>query len=439
MGRGRAPDLERRTPERERDDPGAHPPPERVRVGNASPPQPSATDTGEMASTSPLSIVPQPTERQRLTAEVKRLAVAHGLGIARVASAEPFAWLEPVLDEHIAAGRVAGLDWFTPQRARESTDPRTLLPTVRSMLAVGLAYHLPDPPTPNDGVPRGRIARYARGIDYHRLMRSRMDAFVAALREELGRPVEARMLSDTARIVDRAVAARAGLGWYGKHSCLIVPGHGSWVVLGEVLLDIDLEPDAPLERDCGRCTICLDRCPTGAIVGPYRVDAPRCLSFQTIEQRGAIPREIRPLLGDWVFGCDVCQEVCPYAGAAREAADPAFAPRALENAFPSLPWLLAMDEAAFRESYRATPVLRAKRRGLARNAAVALGNLGDERALPPLLSALAGHDEPLVRAHAAWAVGRYAGSAARRALERARRADPDAFVREEAAAPLARS
>ncbi len=385
----------------------------------------------------PLTIAPRPTERQRLTAEVKRLAVIHGLTIARVASAEPFAWLEPVLDAHIAAGRVAGLDWFTPQRARESTDPRTLLPTVRALLAVGLAYHLPDPPRPDDGVPRGRIARYARGLDYHRLMRSRMEAFVAALRDELGRPIEARMLSDTARIVDRAVSARAGLGWYGKHSCLIVPGHGSWVVLGEVLLDIDLEPDAPLERDCGRCRICLDQCPTGAIVEPYAVDAPRCLSFQTIEQRGAIPPDIRPLMGDWVFGCDVCQEACPYAGAAREAADPAFAPRTLDNAFPALPWLLAMTEAEFRETYRGTPVLRAKRRGLARNAAVALGNLGDpDRALPPLLAALADHDEPLVRAHAAWAVGRHDVTGARRALERAWRDDPDDAVRDEAATAL---
>jgi epoxyqueuosine reductase len=218
---------------------------------------------------------------------------------------------------------------------------------------------------------------------------------------------------------------RAGLGWYGKHSCLIVPGHGSWVLLGELVLDLELEPDAPLERDCGRCAICLDKCPTGAIVGPYTVDAPRCLSFQTIEQRGAIPREIRPLLGDWVYGCDVCQEVCPYTGAAREPADPAFAPRSLANAYPSLAWLLRMTEAEFRETYRGTPVLRAKRRGLARNAAVALGNVGTEADVPVLAEALAGHDEPLVRGHAAWALGRLGGREARPALERARRLDPD--------------
>src|SRR5262249_38711641 len=160
----------------------------------------------------------------------------------------------------------------------------------------------------------------------------------------------------------------------GKHSCLIVPGYGSGVLLGELLLDLELEPDAPLARNCGRCRLCLDRCPTQAIVAPYTVDAPRCLSFQTIEQRGAIPREIRPRLGDWVFGCDVCQEVCPYTKAAKQPPDPAFLPRTVDNAYPSLRRLLAMTETDFRDTYRGTPVTRAKRRGLARNGAVALGN-----------------------------------------------------------------
>ncbi|CAA9562474.1 MAG: Epoxyqueuosine reductase [uncultured Thermomicrobiales bacterium] len=384
----------------------------------------------------PLTLVPPPSARRRLTDRVKRLAAEAGLAVAAVTDAGPFVELEPVLLGHIAAGRVAGLDWFTPERASFSCAPRNLQPTARSILAVGVAYRVPDAGKPDDGVPRGRISRYARGADYHGLLKERMRALHARIEAEVGRPVEARFLVDTARIVDRAVAARAGLGWYGKHSCLIVPGHGSWVLLGELVLDLELEPDAPLERDCGRCVICLDKCPTGAIVGPYTVDAPRCLSFQTIEQRGAIPREIRPLLGDWVYGCDVCQEVCPYTGAAKEPADPAFAPRSLANAYPSLAWLLRMGEAEFRETYRGTPVLRAKRRGLARNAAVALGNVGMEADVPVLAEALAGHDEPLVRGHAAWALGRLGGREARPALERARRLDPDEGVRVEAEVAL---
>ncbi|MBA3415507.1 MAG: tRNA epoxyqueuosine(34) reductase QueG [Chloroflexia bacterium] len=380
----------------------------------------------------PLVLLPPPSARRRLTDRVKRLAAEAGLAVAAVTDAEPFAGLEPVLLGHIAAGRVAGLDWFTPKRASFSCDPRNLQPSARSILAVGVAYRVPDAGKPDDGVARGRISRYARGADYHGLLKGRLRALHARIEAEVGRPVEARFLVDTARIVDRAVAARAGLGWYGKHSCLIVPGHGSWVLLGELVLDLELVPDAPLSRDCGRCTICLEHCPTGAIVAPYTIDAPRCLSFQTIEQRGAIPREMRPLLGDWVFGCDVCQEVCPYTGAAREPADPAFAPRSLANAYPSLAWLLRMTETKFRETYRGTPVLRAKRRGLARNAAVAFGNVGTEADVPALVAALEGHDEPLVRGHAAWALGRIGGRRARHALERTRRLDPDDGVRAEA-------
>jgi epoxyqueuosine reductase len=227
------------------------------------------------------------------------------------------------------------------------------------------------------------------------------------------------------------VAARAGLGWYGKHACLIVPGHGSWVLLGELVLDFDLEPDSPLAKDCGRCAICLDRCPTGAIVAPYTIDTPRCLSFQTIEQRGAIPRELRSYLGDWVFGCDVCQEVCPYTRAALPELDSAFLPRTVDNAYPSLPRLLAMNEDEFRATYRGTPVVRAKRRGIARNAAVALGNIGTEDDVPALAGALASHDEPLVRGHAAWALGRIDGARARDALDRFRTGEADPTVRAE--------
>ena len=385
----------------------------------------------------PVALLPAPTPRQRLTGQVKRLAAEHGLSVSAVTSAEAFPELEPILLRHIAAGHVRGLDWFTPERARFSTNPRNLHPAALSILAIGVAYWSIDPGKPDDGVQRGRIARYARGVDYHDLLKRRMRALVAAVTDLIGRPLEARTLVDTARIVDRAVAARAGLGWYGKHSCLIVPGHGSWVLLGELLLDLDLEPDAPLTNNCGRCRICLDRCPTNAIVAPYTVNAPRCLSFQTIEQRGAIPPEIRPLLGDWVFGCDICQEVCPYTKAARPDPDPAFLPKTVENAYPSLPGLLTMTETAFRHTYGGTPVTRAKRRGLARNAAVALGNSSDRRHTGDLARALTGHDEPLVRGHAAWALGRLGGPGARSRLERARRSEADQSVRDEIEAALA--
>ena len=380
----------------------------------------------------PHRIAPLP-RLSALTGAVKRLAAEHGLTVANVTSADAFPELAEHLETHIARGRMDGLDWFTPERARFSADPRNLQPSARSILSVGVAYWSVDPGKPDDGVPRGRISRYAWGVDYHDLLKARMKALHGAIERLVGRPVEARFLVDTARIVDRAVAARAGLGWYGKHACLIVPGFGSWVLLGELLLDVELEPDAPLAKDCGRCRICLDRCPTGAIVAPYTIETPRCLSFQTIEQRGAIPTELRPLLGDWVYGCDVCQEVCPYTKAARPAADPAFLPRTAENAYPSLRWLLTMGQEEFRATYRGTPVVRAKRRGLARNAAVALGNVGTEADMPVLVRALTEHDEPLVRGHAAWALGRLGGRVARRGLDRRWAVEPDEAVRLEIA------
>jgi epoxyqueuosine reductase len=384
-----------------------------------------------MNTSAPLFLTAQRSRPAQLAATVKALAREHGLTVASITSADPFPELEPLLHERIVAGHLTGLDWFTPDRATFCTAPRNLQESARSIVAVGVAYWSVDPGKPDDGEPRGRISRYAWGVDYHDLLKARMKALHAAIEAEVGQSIEARFLTDTARIVDRAVAARSGLGWYGKHSCIIVPGHGSWVMLGELLLDLGLESDPPLNQDCGRCRICLDRCPTGAIVAPYTVNAPRCLSFQTIEQRGAIPHEIRPLLGDWVYGCDVCQEVCPYTKAAKPDPDPAFLPRTLDNAYPSPRRLLTMPNEEFREIYRGTPVTRAKRRGLARNAAVALGNIGNRDHVPLLAQTLATHDEPLVRGHAAWALGHLGGRHATDALNTARHREPDAAVQEE--------
>ncbi len=379
----------------------------------------------------PLTLSAPPTSRQRLTRQIKRLALEHGLTVSAVTTAETFPDVFDILRDRIAAGHLAGMDWFTMERAAASCDPRTLMAEPRAILSVGIAYWGHDAGKPDDGVPRGRISRYARGVDYHEILPRRMRTLHASIESLVERPVECRFLTDHARIVDRAVAARAGLGWYGKNACIIVPGHGSWVMLGEMLLDLDLEPDQPLDRDCGRCTICLDRCPTGAIVAPYTIHSPACISFQTIEQRDAIPRELRPRMGDWVFGCDVCQEVCPYTRAASDAPDPDFLPPSVDHAYPSLPGLLTMSTRTFRERYRGTAVLRARRAGLARNAAVALGNIGAEEDVPTLSRATLGHDEALVRGHAAWALGRIGGSAARRVLGKAWERELDAAVKEE--------
>ncbi|HMM41110.1 MAG TPA: tRNA epoxyqueuosine(34) reductase QueG, partial [Thermomicrobiales bacterium] len=216
-----------------------------------------------------------------------------------------------------------------------------------------------------------------------------------------------------------------------KNAMIIVPRHGSWVMLGDVMLDVRITPDLPLAQDCGRCRICLDRCPTGAIVEPYRIDAPRCISYLTIEVRGAIPRELRSLIGDRVFGCDTCQDVCPYTSAARPAEDPDFQPATVENAFPSLERLATMTSDEFYATYSGTAVIRAKRAGMARNAAIALGNSGDPRAEAILIRMLRSHDEPLARGHAAWALGNLTLGASQTELRRAERRDNDPYVRGE--------
>lgn len=370
-------------------------------------------------------------------ADLATLARDNGLVVAGVTSAEPFDAARDYIIDHIKRGHTAGMPWFTVERARQAADPRTLHDRVQSIISVAVPFWTGGAEPPDDGVLRGRIARYAWGRDYHKTLKRRMVALVSNLEQQIGRPLEARTLVDTARIFDRAVAERAGTGWVGKNSMIIVPRHGSWVMLGEIMLDIPLTPDVPLGHDCGRCRICIDRCPTGAIIEPYRISAPRCISFLTIEERGIIPHELRGMMGDRVFGCDVCQDVCPYTLAAQPMQDPDFAPASVENAFPSLERLVTMTQAQFYEIYSGTAVIRAKRAGMARNAAIALGNSGDSRAEPILTRMLCDHDEPIARGHAAWALNHLTAGDSRAALESALRHETDDYVLQEIRTALA--
>jgi epoxyqueuosine reductase len=365
-------------------------------------------------------------DRQRLN------EIAHSCGIASigVTTADPFDGLGDLLAERIVAGHLRGLDWFTVERARFSAEPRNLHPTARSIISVGVPYRMAPVACPDDE-PRGTISRYAWGDDYHKTLKQRMRELHARLENELGRAIEARFLVDTARIVDRAVASRSGLGWYGKNTLILVLGHGSWVLLGDLVVDVDIEPDEPLRPKCGRCTACIDRCPTGALQPGYIVETPRCISYLTIECRGPIPRDLRPLMERWVFGCDDCQEICPYTGAAQTDQDDAFTARALDNVYPRLRWLLTMTEAEFRETYRGTPVLRTKRSGMARNAAIALGNSGTDADLERLEQVVATHDTPLVRGHAAWAMSHLNPVASEPFLRQQLVSEPDTYVCDE--------
>lgn len=369
-----------------------------------------------------------------LRAMVKDYARELGFDLARITDAAIFAADRDLALARIDDGLMDGLPWYTAGRVKRGATPQELLPGAQSIISLGLNYYPADPPddpaegdtaavsNPGGQGLTGQIARYARGRDYHRVMKARMRDFAAGLAARLDMPIAARWYVDDGPMLDRAAAARAGLGWFGKNSNILTSELGSWVFLGQVLTDLKIAPDAPLVKTCGSCVRCIDACPTGAIVAPYVIDNARCISHLTIENRGAIPRELRPLLGDWIFGCDLCQEVCPVNRKAQPAQEPAFGKANLATA--DLIEILEMSETDFRERFRGTPILRAKRMGLQRNACVALGNGKNPAAIPALDRALQ-QGETLVRGHAAWALGQIGGPAALAALHQAAQQETD--------------
>lgn len=371
-----------------------------------------------------------------LSEDLRRVARGLGLAVVGIARADPLPDDRRVFEARIAAGMFEGLPWFTRERAARATDPARSLPGAASIITLAAPYWRAMPLTAADlgPAPRGRIARYAWGRDYHRVLEKKLQALCRWLEERVP-DAHARPYVDYGPLAERAYAARAGIGWVGKNTNLLTPGLGSWTLLAEVITTAVLEPDRPLRKSCGRCTRCLVVCPTGALTGPYALDNRLCISFQTIEQRSSIPRPLRPLLGDWLFGCDVCQDVCPVPSEHTVPPLPEFGAPSLEDAAPALLPLLELDEAAFRARFAGRALLRAKRDGFLRNVCVVLGNIADEEAVPALARALA-DPAPLVRGHAAWALGRIGGRAARRALAAARRTEADPWVREELAAAL---
>jgi epoxyqueuosine reductase len=309
-------------------------------------------------------------------------------------------------------------------------DPRRLDPRYKSV--VSLVYPYAARPTPDvdwRGELRGRIAAYALGRDYHQVVKRKARA-VGNLIGQIRPGALARSYVDTGPVFEREWASQSRLGWLGKNTMILNRDHGSYFFLAEIFTDVEFDPTIEPYRDhCGTCRRCVDLCPTGALADGYRMRSELCISYQTIENRGAIPLELRPQLGNWIFGCDICNDVCPWNPQTADDYDD------LDQRLPRLPELLTLDEQQFGLRFTVSAVKRAKRRGLLRNVAVALGNTHNPAAIPPLSRALAAESEPLIRSHAAWALGRLSGVAARRALERALR-DRDTSVRREAAAAL---
>jgi epoxyqueuosine reductase len=363
---------------------------------------------------------------RKLTQQVKAQGTALGfdlVGISPVqapAHRESFAeWLRRGFHGEMA---------YMARTAEKRSHPGEFLPWARSIVSVALNYKTPVE-RKAEGI-CGRIARYAWGDDYHDVMQVRLMRLLEFLRHAAGPEVQGRIFVDAGPVMDRAVGARAGIGWFGKNTNLLSMQVGSFFFLGELFLNLELEPDRPIRDRCGQCRLCLDACPTNAFVGPYVLDARKCISYLTIELKGAIPRELRPPMGDHIFGCDICQDVCPYNVKDRPTRETAFRPRPSLQA-PELIPLLSLSEAEFKARFAGSPILRAKRRGFVRNVCVALGNLRRPEAVPALCATLRNDPDPLVRGHAAWALGRIRTAEAEQALHEARGREMDPSALEE--------
>jgi epoxyqueuosine reductase len=365
---------------------------------------------------------------QRIRAAARRLGFSR-CGFARI-QAPPHG---DFVRRWLHAGHAAEMSYIGRGLAKRLA-PELVLPGARSVISVGVPYAPPPLPAVDwRRELRGRIAAYAYGLDYHETVGRQLEDLAAYCRELRPRTV-ALAYVDTGPILEREWAAAAGVGWFGKNTNLLHTEEGSWFFLGEILTDLELEPDAPVEDRCGTCTRCLDLCPTAALKPGYVLDARLCISYLTIEHRGAIPRALRAGIGNWIFGCDVCQEVCPWNDRfTRRHGVPD------TDAFcPPLPELLTLDDEQFRRRFRHSAVRRAKRDGFVRNVAVALGNTQNPAAVATLDGALRADPAAVVRAHAAWGLGNIDDVAARRALEGARACEADPAVRAEIDASLLR-
>ncbi len=407
-----------------------------------------------------------------LTADLKAQAATLGFNRVGIIPAAPARRLDAYLG-WLAAGHHGEMGYLArPDRVARRRDLDVVLPGVRSLVVVGLDYATAPPPADLIADPsRGRFSNYAWGADYHGVMTPRLEALAGWLEEKVGehppRPpgegaaVRSRVYVDTGALLERDHGETAGLGFTGKNTLLIDPRRGSWFFLGVMLTTLLLDDDATFPEalsptlsqgargpillpmggspregatmpSCGRCRRCLDACPTAAFPAPYVLDARRCISYLTIELKGWIPAELRPLMGNWVYGCDVCQAVCPFNRFAAPTAEAAFRPASWDVVAPPLLDLLALDDDGFRRRFTRGPVGRIGRARLVRNACVAAGNWGNAAAVPALVALLA-DPAPLVRGHAAWALRRIGGPAAHAALAAALDSEADPAVRQELA------
>jgi len=310
----------------------------------------------------------------------------------------------------LTLGHHGEMAYLGNERARLCrAEPLCIMPECRSILVLGMRY--PDPktiPLHPELSSRGRIAAYSWGTDYHTLLPERLEVLADFIKEQVNHSISYRIYTDTGPILERDLAQRAGLGWIGKNTCLIAPGIGSYFFLAEILLDIEIPPDPPFETDhCGTCTRCIQACPTGCILPNRTLDARRCISYLTIELKGEIPLVLRPLLGNWIFGCDICQMVCPWNRFASSDVEPQFTSQDIAIQ-PMLAEEILLSQDMFNHKFRTSPIRRARRRGYLRNIAVAIGNACEPASIPAI-EQIQQDPEPLIRQHARWALEQIKG------------------------------
>ena len=363
-----------------------------------------------------------------LEQQIRRQAAVLGFTLCGFTRLSPLP-RESFFSHWLAQGHAGEMGYLAREPQRR-LDPALPFPEAKSVICLGYPYSPPSVPEIDwRSQLRGRIAAYAAGVDYHDIIQAKLKTLVAQLQATIP-GLWARAYVDTGPLFEREWAYRSGLGWFGKNTMLLHKGSGSWFFLAEILVSVELDGEGIAQAHCGTCTRCLTACPTNALDDGYILKAPLCISYLTIEHRGPIPYELRPKIGNWIFGCDVCQEVCPWN---KKFAQPR--EDLVEELYPSLVELLQLDEAGFRARFAHSAMRRAKRRGLLRNVAIALGNSGNPQAIGPLCRAL-DDAEPLIRGHAAWALGRFREKEARDALERHLQREGDEQVRNETALAL---
>ncbi len=361
--------------------------------------------------------------------QIRNKAKELGFNLVRITNAVPFIRDEKAAIQRIRKGFMGDLPWYTEKRVHTANNPQFLLDKAQSIISVSMPYYIEQKASLRKSV-SGKVARYAWGDDYHIVMKKKLKILLSNISEITKKSANGRIFVDDGAINDRAVAEKSGLGWFGKNTNILTSSHGSWILLGSIITDLKLTPDKVLKKNCGSCTTCIDLCPTGAIVGPYILDSRKCISYLTIELKGIIPRNLRTAIGSWIFGCDICQDVCPVNKGIPNTTVSEFSPRNTNYTIAELLNFLDFNQDNFSKKFKNSPIKRAKLEGLKRNVCIALGNSQNIKAIPKLKKVLK-EETYIIKIHAAWALGQIGGTTAYKTLQNAYMQEKNEGVKQE--------